>query len=93
MCSPDILGDALNVATLGVGKSLFKSPKAPQAPAALTPPTAQAIRNPSQPFRRGGQQAAGGGPVAGSSSSTLLTGPSGIDDNLLNLGKNNLLGG
>lgn len=92
MCSPDILGDALNVATLGLGKSLLKSPKAPQAPAALTPPSAQSVKNPMAPRRTGGQQAASG-PVAGSSSSTLLTGPSGIDDNMLNLGKNNLLGG
>ena len=93
MCTPDILGSALNVATLGATKALFSSPKAPQAPAAApTPPTAQSVRNPAQPVRRGGQQAAGG-PVAGSSSSTLLTGPSGIDDNMLNLGKNTLLGG
>ena len=92
MCSPDILGDALNVATLGASKALFKSPKAPQAPAALTPPNAQSVKNPMAPRRTGGQQATGG-PVAGSSSSTLLTGPSGIDDSMLNLGKNNLLGG
>lgn len=84
----NLVGDAFNVATL----NMFKRPKSPTAPAALAAPQAQSTRNPLAPMRTGGSQAAGG-PVAGSSSSTLLTGPSGIDDNMLNLGKNTLLGG
>jgi hypothetical protein len=92
MCDPVSLG----VGLLGAVASQAltpKAPKMPQAPKPEAPP--QAAQAPDEAARRASAGAAltpgaSGGPGA---SSTLLTGPSGVSNDLLNLGKNVLLGG
>ncbi len=89
-----------------VGSSLFggkqEQPAMPAAPvlppqaqaAPVLPPQAQAAQAPDEQARRASQRSAGPvGPAGGAAASgTMLTGPGGITNDLLNLGKNSLLG-
>lgn len=70
-------------------------PEQPQMPAApVLPPQTQAAQAPDEQARRASQAAAvGPGPAGGTAASgTMLTGAGGITKDLLNLGKNSLLG-
>lgn len=94
MCSGvEIAG--LVLGGLSAAKSL-SSPKEsassqPAAPPAVEPPPA-AAKTPDQPLlKRKNAATALTGPMAGPAS-TMLTGPAGIADNMLNLGKNDKLG-
>lgn len=81
---------------------MFKKPKAPQpgegtflpgtTQPAVKPPTPQAAAMPDEVNRRKGVQAMMPGGMAGESMNTLLTGPGGISNSALTLGKSTLLG-
>lgn len=66
-----------------------KAPQQPAVPALAKPP--QASKTPDANAVRRKNATALTGPAAGNAS-TFLTGASGIEDNLLNLGKSTLLG-
>lgn len=82
---------AVGVGTMAVTKMMAPdAPKAPKPPKPVAPP--QATQAPDEVARRTNAATAGaaGGPAA---SSTLLTGSGGVSNDMLNLGKNVLLGG
>lgn len=73
-----------------MGSMSKDSPSQPTAPAIEAPP--QAAKAPDQPaLKRKNAATALTGPMSGAAG-TMLTGPSGIADNMLNLGKNDKLG-
>jgi hypothetical protein len=60
---------------------------------AVKPPQAQAAQAPDEQARRASQKASGPmGPATAAAGGTMLTGPGGVTNDLLNLGKNSLLG-
>ena len=93
MCDPATLTAAAAIASAGAGAYTAltqKTPKAPEVQAPEKPP--QAAKAPDAgSLRRNNANASLLGPMSGNSS-TLLTGPSGIDPGMLNLGRNTLLG-
>lgn len=86
----DPLGTAL-----GVSPALKLFPQAAAAAGPVTPAASVAAPPQSQASRQPDQSAArsAGARMAGGTSSTMLTGPGGVQPNLLNIGKNTLLGG
>ncbi len=79
------------VAALVGGVLGAQVPEAPAPP--VLPPQAQAAQAPDEQARRSSQKAAAG-PVGATAAptGTMLTGPGGVTNDLLNLGKNSLLG-
>jgi len=79
------------VAGLLGGSPEQQQPQAPAAP--VLPPQAQAAQAPDEQARRASQRAARPtGAPATVGAETMLTGPGGVTKDLLNLGKNSLLG-
>jgi hypothetical protein len=79
----------------GAALSTVMAPKmpTPQIPDAVKPPASQATKAPERAASvTANAAAASPGGALGGNSSTFLTGPSGIDPSMLNLGKNKLLG-
>lgn len=77
------------VSAVGTVSQMNKKTSTPTPPAPEKPP--QASKTPDIAAIRKKNASALTGPAAGNAS-TFLTGPSGIEDQMLNLGKNSLLG-
>jgi hypothetical protein len=71
--------------------SAAKKPSMPAMPAMPEPPQAQKMPD-EQKRRSAAGSAAGGGPIGGGNYNTMLTGPGGITNSMLDVAKNTLLG-
>lgn len=86
-----VLGGISTVSLLSQGKPKAPEPVAMAEPPAPEPPP-QAAKVPDQAaIKRKNASTALTGPLVGAAG-TALTGPSGIEDNMLNLGRNTKLG-
>lgn len=88
------IGDVVSAVVSPIMGAVMPQADAPPPPAApVLPPQAQAAQAPDEQARRASQRASGPtGPATAAAAGTMLTGPGGITNDLLNLGKNSLLG-